>query len=398
MAAVTLRPPWAGEEPELSRSDAAALPGEVDVLVVGASLAGLAAAAYLAEGGARVALCAEEALLGGFSLRAPGLVLQSMGEHPRRLLDSVGPAEARAMMGFLEENRALLDEMGLLRTTGSLAAAAMDGEEAEILEGMDAALAIGQQAEAWTLDQVDARLGPCTLGAGRHQARDGRVDPPAPARRLVARARAAGARLCPGLPVTALEEDGGPVAITAAGPLRAEALVLAAGWRLPPLEGWFAPVVYPVRHQWIATAPVAPGRLPLAVSGQHGMSQWLQLADGRVLAGGARFGTAHMEAGETDDGVIQARIDHILRSNLARFFPDLAETPVTHAWTAIASHGCDGLPLIGPLPGRVERVACTGFHGLDHALAVRAGQVVAEGLLGRPRVAIPRLFQPTRLV
>lgn len=378
-AGAVLGPPW--DLPAALQPDDA-LPAACDVLVRGGSLAGLAAAAFLAEGGARVALLASGPL-GGFSLRSPGLLLPDLGEHPHRLVSSVGLDEARAMLAFLSENRALLAERALLRATGSWVVAAMPGEAEELEANPQAPAQLGLEAQAHTAEQVREALGAEVLGSGRFLPAGAVVDPVAVALDLVERARAAGARL------GRASQDPAP---------QADAEVLADGWRLAALDPWFADKLYAVRHQWIATAPLPGGRLPAPVSAQHGFSHWLQRDDGRIVAGGARFGTPHLEIGETDDGVVQPRIDHILRSNLGRFFPDLAAVAVTHAWTGIATHTCDGLPFLGPLPGRPTLLACVGLGGLDHRLALRAGQAVAQGLLTGRSPAIPRLFGAGRMV
>ncbi|NOY25967.1 MAG: FAD-binding oxidoreductase [Oligoflexia bacterium] len=391
-------PPWLDDPPApLFAQDA--LPAAVDVVVIGGGLGGLSAAGALAGGGARVAVLEARAQLGGgISTRAPGLVISSLGEHPGRLVNSVGRGGAREMHTFLKENRELLIKLGLFQRTGSLSVGAMDREGQEIADTLDVLPDLGVPSQACSAAAVAERLHSAHFDNGRLVKEDGLVDPVALASRLVGDARQAGATLHPAHPVTSLvEQADGWHACGDTFDLRADAIVLAAGHGLKSLVPWFQRTVYPVRQQWIATAPVKGTRLPLPVLGQHGFCQWMQCGD-RVVAGGARFGTADMEVGQTDDTVIQPDIDHILRQNLARFFPDLAGLPVARAWTAIATFSCDGLPLIGPIPGQIRLVACTGFHGLGHRLALRAGHAVAQGLLFGKASGVPSLFRPGRLV
>lgn len=397
-------PPWLSEAPDILYA-VDPLGDDADVVVIGGGLAGLAAARLLALGGARVAVFEARAQLGGgFSTRAPGLVLASLGEHPGRLVGSVGQAAAAEMHAFMADNRAILDELGLLRHTGSLAVGAMEGEGEEISRSLDLLPFLGVACEGRRGEQVAAALSSHGLSAGRFVPDDGVVDVVEVLSLLAAQARQAGATLHPGHPVTALEEEADGWHTRGDGfDLRADAAILAAGHGLRDLVPWFSTTVLPVRHQWIATASLrGEARLPMPVLAHHGLSHWLSVGDrvggDRVVAGGARFGAAAMEHGQADDTVINDQIDHILRHNLARSFPDLALVPITHAWSAIATHSCDGLPLIGPLPGRVHLVACTAFHALDHGLALRAGQAVAEGLLTGRAQGVPRLFKPGRLV
>lgn len=392
-------PPWLETVPEaLLAVDG--LPERVDVAIVGGGLAGLSAARFLALGGASVAVVeARPQLGGGFATRAPGLVLASLGEHPGRLVGSVGLEAARQMHAFLAESRAIMDGLGLLARTGSLSVGAMPGEGEEIAASLEVLPSLGVPCQGWSAPEVARHLGSVGLDGGRFVPEDGVVDPVALVLRLARDARAAGAHLAPGRAVTTLDERAGIWQIRGPGlELSADAVVLAAGAGLRELVPFFRSTVYAVRHQWIATGPLPPGSAPpLPVLGQQGFSHWLGVGE-RLVAGGARFATVEMEAGRDDDGVIEPRVDHALRANLARFFPQAAAAPIPHAWSAIAAHTCDGLPLIGPLPGQPQLVACTGFHALDHSLAPRAGQAVAQGLLTGRAQGVPRLFMPTRLV
>lgn len=392
-------PPWL-ESPPRALQVGDPLPARVDVAVVGGGLAGLSAALFLARGGASVALLEARPLLaGGLSTRAPGMVLAGLGEHPGRLVASVGREPARQMHAFLADNRSLLEELGLWCRTGSLSVGAMPGEGDEIAASLEVLPSLGVPCEGWSPERVAGHLGSAGLEGGRFVPGDGVVDPLALARRLVGDARAAGACLAPRVAARTVEEQGGRWRVdTVAATLLADAVVLAAGPGLPALHPFFRSTVYPVRHQWIATAPLPPGAAPpLPVLGQQGFSHWLGVGD-RAVAGGGRFATVELEAGQEDDTVVQPQVDHVLRQNLARLFPRLRGQPISHAWAAIAAHTCDGLPLVGPLPGQPQLVACTGFHALDHSLAPRAGQAVAQGLLEGRAPGVPRLFQPTRLV
>ena len=76
----------------------------------------------------------------------------------------------------------------------------------------------------------------------------------------------------------------------------------------------------------------------------------------------------------------------------------LAGAEVSHRWAWIQDHSCDGLPLVGPLPGDPRLVACTGFNGNLTGLPVRAARAVVDGLLAGRSAGAPRLLSPTRMV
>jgi glycine/D-amino acid oxidase-like deaminating enzyme len=92
------------------------------------------------------------------------------------------------------------------------------------------------------------------------------------------------------------------------------------------------------------------------------------------------------------DPKVQGRIEAALRKHLP------AAGAVARRWAWLDTYTCDGLPIVGPLPGSTRRIACTGFCGNDAGLAPAAAAAVAEGLLGSGRPDIPRCLTATRFV
>jgi glycine/D-amino acid oxidase-like deaminating enzyme len=128
-----------------------------------------------------------------------------------------------------------------------------------------------------------------------------------------------------------------------------------------------------------------------------GYAVWRQRADGAIVASGCRWASPHLEEGETEpvvvDGV-QARVEGVLREH----FPDLATVAIERRWATIETTTCDGLPIVGPIPGRPRRIACAGWHGNGPGFAVRAARAVADGLLfGRPE-GVPACLLPGRFL
>ncbi len=178
--------------------------------------------------------------------------------------------------------------------------------------------------------------------------------------------------------------------------VRAAVVILAAGWASKDLDPFLGDKLYPVRSQ-LLTLPVPPGRLQRACDAQYGHTFWRQ--DGAVLViGGCRWATPHMEAGETDDTVTVERIESRILGFVQQHFPDIPAQTAASRWSGIMAFSCDGLPLIGPIPGRPRFVACAGFGSAQLGLGVRAGQVVAQGLLGHTIEGVPRLFTLGRFV
>ncbi|MEQ1571325.1 MAG: hypothetical protein ABMA64_37200, partial [Myxococcota bacterium] len=116
-------------QPEVTIPDA---PSRVDVLVVGADLAGRWVARGLERAGASV-------LLTGGDGPPPGLVSTLTTESPARLVASVGRDVARELLGLGGESAALL---GLARADAVWVASA-PGEEATIRPAVEALEALG---------------------------------------------------------------------------------------------------------------------------------------------------------------------------------------------------------------------------------------------------------------
>ena len=155
-------------------------PARADVVVVGGGLAGLSAAAALAEGGASVALFeARRRLYSGASDRAGGLVTAGLLDPPHRLIASLGEAASREVMAFSLENARQIRALGVGRFGGVVAAAMGDREAAEVEARARAARRLGVEVELWSAARVNQHLGARGFGPGVFCPGDGAVDPAA---------------------------------------------------------------------------------------------------------------------------------------------------------------------------------------------------------------------------
>lgn len=369
---------------------------KVEIAVVGAGIAGLSVAGMLAAGGAEVLVLEARTAGGGWTGRDPGLARLGLSEHPQRTLEALGPGLARELFTFSAQGLDLLDDLGVLRRTGSLAAAWGPTErEADIGDGVEALQKLGFAAELWPAAKVGATLGASELGPGRLVPGDGLVDPAALIAALIR--RLGGAHLREGARVLSLDE--GPDGVTLhleRGSVLAELVVVAAGGACPALEPWFQSLVLPVRVQHVLLEGEAPPGPPTTVG--HGSAWWRAGAAGGALFGGCRWALPDMEIGQTDDSIIDEEIDNTIRWMSGQIFPRLDGAPVVSRHSGVQGHTCDGLPLVGPLPGRSRIVALTGWNGMDLALAPRAARAVADGLLSGRAEGVPRCLSPSRMI
>lgn len=169
-------------------------------------------------------------------------------------------------------------------------------------------------------------------------------------------------------------------------------MLLTCGWGGAALDPLLGQALLPVRHQHLAAPWAGP---PSAGSAQRGYLFW-QAHGGWLVLGGARWATPHLEVWETEDRTTSTAVQQRLGALRERAFPGAG--PPTAAWSAILTHTCDNLPLIGPLPGRPRRAAAVGFREHGAALGLEAGRCLAQGVLEGRAPALPGWLSPGRLL
>ena len=206
---------------------------------------------------------------------------------------------------------------------------------------------------------------------------DGDLQPAALVRVLAAAAAERGARIHEhSPPPVPSPRDPAGVLPRRGGVVEADAVVVtgdgAIAQLLPELDG----IVYPVRGQVLATAPI-PGGGPLRypTHSQHGFMYYRPTADGRIVLGGGRL--EHLEdeytADEQTTPPVQAQLDRFLADELG-----LAGVPVTNRWAGIMGFSADLMPLAGPLPSRPGVYVAGGYSGVGNVQGYACGRLVAD--------------------
>ena len=352
---------------------------DADVCVVGLGGSGLAAIGAALEAGASVVGIDSGPVAGGAAGRNGGFLLAGGALFHHAAVEAWG--EERAVGIYresLDEVDRLAAELGpIVRRVGSLRIPASE-EEVE-----DCA----RQLAALERHQLPARAADGPTGAGVFIPGDGSIQPLERCRVLAGRAIEQGARLHCDTPAVALAGDR---VTTPAGEVRSKAVVVCVdGWLerlLPELEG----EVRSARLQMLATAPVAPGRIPCPVYDNWGYDYWQQLADGSVALGGGRGAYGETEWGHPADTgpEVQAWLDRLLRDRVG------VEAPVTHRWAGVVAYTEDRLPVLAEVrPGLVAVGAHSGHGNVLGSAAGRAAMAIA---LGRPAPRLARLLRPER--
>ncbi|MBI1852050.1 MAG: FAD-dependent oxidoreductase [Planctomycetes bacterium] len=223
----------------------------------------------------------------------------------------------------------------------------------------------------------------------------GARDPMATVEGIAARAEAAGCEIHEETTVRRIEStpEGPMRVVTTAGDVAAEIVIVA-------VNAWAA-FVHDGFRESVAAFPAAM----LATEPMHREVRAGSRDDGRLFFGpgpGGRFvfGAIRwtpLELDSIDRAPLDARGEGALRRAFAEACPDLATARVERTWPAIVAATCDGLPLVGPMPGNPRVVAAVGFSASDLDAGATAGRDVARAILGIGPTTLGHL-SPRRLV
>ncbi len=310
-------------------------------------------------------------------------------DSPARLALALGEEGARQAWEF---SSAAVAELPGVRRTGSLRIAFDEQERAEWARS-------AELLERWTGTRPDALDGAAVEAAGYGSgfagavriAGDGIVDVGALLADLPGPDVVAAARVC--------APSSGGVTLDLgeqAPPLTAELVIVAAGASSGAVHPWFSPMVFPVRLQALRTDPLER-RWTAPALVRHRFENWLQEDDGRLAFTGCRWAEQpEMEAGVTDDTTTSEKVHARQVEFLTRHLG--VDVSGATSWTGIAAFGCDGLPLIGPLPGNPRILALTGWGGWGLSFAARAVADVCDAVLGRDEArTTPAFLGPRRM-
>ena len=347
-----------------------------DVAIVGAGIAGVATAYFLARSGARAVVLDARGVAEAASGRNAGFLLAGVAENFVAASRRYGEVNALRIWRLTKRTQALVRELvaehGIdceLRWNGSDQIAGDDAEWSEVEESARLL------AAHWANVRVNAASRYATY------ADDGEVHPVRWVRGLARAAGAAGALIHGGSTVTSIK---GGTAHTARGTVRAGAIVLCTNAYTAHLT---ASRVRPVRGQMLATAPTSPLFARPAYA-RRGYQYWRQTIDGRVVVGGWRDTAAAREVGEderpTDE--IQGHLDEFLRGHNIG-------AAVTHRWAGTMGFSHDALPYVGRTDDGL--FVCAGFTGHGMAFGPACAELVATLVRGGSHVDAD-LFDPAR--
>lgn len=366
-------------------TDLSALPSlgsdlQAEVCIIGAGFTGLGAALTL---GSRAVVLEAGRIGCAASGRNGGQIHTGQRRDQAWLEKTVGRDDALALWRLAEEARAhfasLVTAIDCDWRPGMIHARHKPGGEAEDADylalmaeryGYDQLELIGETALAYELGTDVYRGGLVDHGGGH-------VHPLKLARGMAAQAMAAGAVIHENTRADAWRREGGKIVVeTGGGRVTCDQLILSGDGLLNRMAGPAQARVMPINNFIAVTAPLGALadeiiRSNAAVSDSRFVVNYFRKApDGRLLFGGGE----NYRPGFPDD------VASLVRSNLAKIYPRLADVEITHAWGGTLGITFSRMPFVGEVAPGV-RVA-SGYSGQGVMLAPYVGKLLARAALG----------------
>jgi len=165
--------------------------------------------------------------------------------------------------------------------------------------------------------------------------------------------------------------------------------------QLQQLDPFFYTTLGCVRTQSLSYARTQKS-LSFGCSAQYGYLRWCDHEDQRILSG-CRWASPHFEIGESDDQIVVPSIEKALIQTAKQCFLEENIFP-NRSWSVIERRSCDGLPIVGSIPGRDHYLSCTAFHGQIFSLGLAAAESIFHFLLHGESSWLPSSFSPRRLL
>lgn len=369
----------------------------VDVAIVGSPLSALYMSYKLADAGFTVAVFEErEQLAFGFSRRSLGQARLGLGDNPYRLALALGEETVHNILRFSAQSIDSIADIGCLDRCGGLEIATDKREEQEIQESNALCNKIGFKSQYWDQQKIGRQSNSTNLLSGRWVPQEGLVCLQTLSSNILKRAIQSNVFVhCP-IRIHDIQTANSKVLIDhERGETQAEIVVYTAGENLPRMDGYFSDKRTTVRAQALGYKRGHSGSV-FSHHAQYGYVYWRDYGPYRFL-GGCRWATPHLEQGETDDQITVPKIEEHLKKFAQKNF-GATNVDIAYRWSGIEERSCDGLPIIGPMPGRIDTLICSALQGRELGLGFSAANSIVQLLLEGVAPSLPAIFSPQRFL
>ncbi len=357
---------------------------EAPVCIVGAGFAGLNTALGLAERGVRdVVLLDAQTIAHGASGRNGGFVFGGFSRGEAQLLRDLGPVRAAGLYRGTQEAVGLI--RARIRRHGMDCQATDAGvlwanwfRDPTPLRERQALLArhFGVEWEWVPRAQLVEQVRSARYGDALFERNALHFNPLAYAQGLAAVATAEGISVHEDSPAIALDRDpgGGWRVTTPDGEVRAREVVLACGGYLAGLRRDVDAGVLPIATYVMVTEPLGARMNDVLATraaiydSRFAFDYYRPLPDTRLLWGG-RISVRDRAP---------AQVARLLRADMLRVFPQLADVRVEHAWSGLMSYARHEMPQVGRIEEGLWLAQAFGGHGV--APTTFAGEVLASAI------------------
>jgi glycine/D-amino acid oxidase-like deaminating enzyme len=347
------------------------LPLSADIVVVGAGIAGVTTAYYLARRGVDVVLLDKVGPAAEASSGNAGMIGESGGD-PANIMQL-----QQQTVALYREAAATFDDDFELVMDGRLRLAINAEEVAhfeEMVQRQNAAGVTGEMAYGADVQRIEPVVSDKVIAAAWFPG-DGKIHPAKATNAFFNAALKSGTRFVPGVKANRIELEGGRATglTTDRGAIRAERVILANGAWVAPLAatvGLSVPV-FPGKGNMLATAPVPPITSKVLRAERIGTRQ---LANGEMIIG------SEVEHVGYDKTVNQRTIASYLQF-MQELVPALAGVDVVRSWGCLRPMSIDLLPIIGPAPGIPGLDLITGHGRSGMSLAPASAWALADQIL-----------------
>lgn len=386
---------WEAAAPAVGNSGLE-LPAEADILIVGSGYAACSAAITLGENGRQVIIVDAGKIGEGASSRSGGQVLSGIKRSLQSLEQEIGRDSAEKVVRgsddafdfFLRRAANLPGEIEY-RQSGAFIGANCQRSFRSLQKQASI------QSDVRVVPRADVRkeIGTSEFIGGIVKERAGQVHPAKYHRALADAARATGARLYSHSRVVAVRrlnnrfevqvivsKDGGSGS-TEVRVVKVNEVVIATNGYTTGVVAWLAQRTVPVVSHMIATAEFSPElmrklipNLRVLSDSRRMLSYFRPCPQGRRMLFGGRvtFKDTDLEYAA-----------HRLRQVMCRFFPELKDVAITHAWLGNVAFAKDMLPHFGVTD---DGIYYTGpYNGRGIALGTYLGHRLALRLLGQAK-------------